>query len=134
MDTQLLAHQFRTGSTVVHIADSHYHKSESQFGYGVGVLSRSVHDTYVVGGGGSQVHIVIACTGAYHDFQFFGGIQNLGINDVAADNNSVGVFHSIQQFCFIAIFFQQSKFITCRFNLFANTVYRNFCKRFVCCN
>ena len=134
VNTQLLAHQFRTGGAVVHVADSHYHKSESQFGYGIGVLSRSVHHTYVVGSGGSQVHIVITGTGTYHDFQFFGGVQHLGIDDVATYNNSIGVFHSFQQFRLVTIFFQQSKFITCCFNFFADTVYCNLCKRLVCCD
>jgi len=134
MNAQLLAFQLRTGSTVVQIADSHYHKPESQFGHSVGVLPRSVHHTYIVGGCGIQVHIVIPRTGTHYDFQLFGGIQNLGINNVAADNNGIGIFHGFQQFCLIAIFLQQGKFIACCFNFFANTVYCNFCKRLVCCN
>ena len=74
VDTQFLAHQFRTGSTVIHITDSHHHQAESQLGHSIGVLSRSIHYTYVVGSSCFQVHIVITGTGTHHNLQFLGGI------------------------------------------------------------
>ena len=70
VDTQFLAHQFRTGSTVIHITDSHHHQAESQLGHSIGVLSRSIHYTYIVGSSCFQVHIVITGTGTHHNLQF----------------------------------------------------------------
>ena len=134
VDTQFLAHQFSTGSTVIHITDSHHHQAESQLGHSIGVLSRSIHYTYIVGSSCFQVHIVITGTGTHHNLQFLGGIQHFSINDVTADNDSVGIFHSLQQLGFFTIFLQQHEFVTCCFYFFTDTVYCHFGKRFVCCN
>ena len=134
VDTQFLAHQFRTGSTVIHITDSHHHQAKSQLGHSIGVLSRSIHYTYIVGSSCFQVHIVITGTGTHHNLQFLGGIQHFSINDVTADNDSVGIFHSLQQLGFFAIFLQQHEFVTCCFYFSTDTVYCHFGKRFVCCN
>ena len=51
MNTQFLAHQFCTGSSVIEITDSIYHHTQSKFGNSIRILSRSVHHTYVVSSG-----------------------------------------------------------------------------------
>ena len=33
---------------LIEIADSHHHHAKSQFGYCIGVLSRSIHNTHIV--------------------------------------------------------------------------------------
>ena len=68
MNTQFLTFQFSTRTTVIHIADSHHHQPESQFGHSIGVLSRSIHDTYIVSRSSLQIHIVIPCSGTHYNF------------------------------------------------------------------
>ena len=63
-------------------------------------------------------------------FQFFSSIQHLCINNITTDNDSISIFHCIQQLCFIGIFLQQSKLISGCFDFFTDTVYSNFGKRF----
>ena len=104
MNTQFLAHQFCTGSSVIEVTDSIYHHTQSKFGNSIRVLSRSVHHTYVVSSGSSQVNVVISRTGTYYDFQFFGSIKHLCINNIATDNDSISIFHCIQQLSLICIF------------------------------
>ena len=130
MDTQFLAHQFRTGSTVIEVTDSIYHHAQSQFGNSIGVLSRSIHHTNIVSGSGSQVYIIISCTGTNYNLQLFSSIQHLCINNITTDNDRISIFHCIQQLCLICIFLQQSKLISGCFNFFTDTVYCNFGKRF----
>ena len=134
VNTQFLTLQFRTRSTVIHIADSHHHHTESKFGYGIRVLSRSVHYAYTMSSGSFQVYIIVTCTCTYYNLQFFCSVQYCGIYNVATDNDGIGILHCVQQLGFFCIFLQQGMFITCRFNFFANTVYSYFSERFVGCN
>ena len=134
MDTQFLAHQFCTGSSVIEVTDSIYHHTQSKFGNSIRVLSRSVHHTYVVSSGSSQVNVVISRTGTYHDFQFLCRIQHFLVNDVTSDNHCIRILHCIEQLLFFCIFLQQSQFIARSFYFFPNTVDSYFSKRFLCRN
>ena len=130
MDTQFLAHQFCTGSTVIEVTNGVYHHAQSQFGNSIGVLSRSIHHANIVSGSGSQVYIIVSGTSTNYNLQFFSSIQHLCINNITTDNDSISIFHCIQQLCFIGIFLQQSKLISGCFDFFTDTVYSNFGKRF----
>ena len=131
---QRLAFQLRAGRAVVEVAHGHHHEAKGQFGHGVGVLSGRVHYAYAVGGGGVEVHVVIAGPGADNDLQLLGGIEHLGVHHIAADDEGVGVGYCCEQFCFFAIFLQQGQFITGCFYLFADAVHGNFGERLIGCD
>ena len=133
MDTQLFPLELCARGAVVHVAYSHHHQSESQFGYGVRVLSWRVHHAHVVCRGRFKVYVVVASTSAYHDFQLLGSLQYFCVDYVAADNQGIGIGHSLEEFGFFSIFFQQVQFVPSFFRYFADAVYRNFGKRLVCC-
>ena len=134
MDTQFLAHQFRTRFAVVEITNRHDHHTESQFGHRIRVLSRCIHHANPVSRSCLQVHIVISRTGTYHDFQFLCCIQHFLVNDITSDNHCIRILHCIEQLLFFCIFLQQSQFIARSFYLFPNTVDSYFSKRFLCRN
>ena len=97
-------------------------------------MTRGVHHAHVVCRGGSQVDVVIAGTGAHDDFQVFGGVEHLGVDDVAAHDDAFDIFHGFEQFGFFTVFFEEHQFQSGTFDFFFDTFYRNGCKRFVGCN
>ena len=81
----------------------------------------------------SEVDVVVTGTGTYDDFQVFGGIQYFCVDDVAAYDETLYIFYSVDQFGFFTIFFKKRQFHTGVFYLFSDTFYGNGCKRFICC-
>ena len=133
VDTQLLAFQLRAGRAVIQVAGGHHHQAESQFGHGVGVLSGRVHHADMMGGGRSEVYIVITCACTDNNLQLLGGVKDFGVHHIAADDEGVGIGHCLQQLGLFAIFLQQGEFIPCCFYLFADAVHGYLRERLVGC-
>ena len=85
-------------------------------------------------GGGSKVDIVVTGTGTNHNLQLLGGIEHLSIDLIRADDQCIGIFHSIKELCLLSIFLQKHQFITCCFNFCLNPIHSCCCERFLCCN
>ena len=66
--------------------------AESQFGNSIRVLSRSIHHTNVVSSSGSQVNIIISCTGTNHNLQLFRSIQHFCINNITRLHRLAQIF------------------------------------------
>ncbi len=104
VDTQFLSFQFCSRSSVIEIADSHYHHAESQFGNGIGVLPGGIHHTNIMCCRSSQVNIIVTRSGTDHNLQLFSGIQHFCIDNVTADNDRIHILDSIQQFSLFTVF------------------------------
>lgn len=107
--------------------------TEDELGYCIGVLARGVHDTYVVGRGCGQVDIVVAGSGTYYDFQVLGSVEHFGVDNVAAHDDAVDIFHGVEQFGLFAVFFEEYQLHAGAFYFFANAFYRNGGKGLICC-
>ena len=105
MDTELLSLELAARGAIIKVAHGIYHQAKSELGHGIGVLAGGVHNTYAMSRCGGEVYIVVACTGTYHDLELLGGIEHLGIDHIAADNDGIGIGHGSQQVGLIAIFF-----------------------------
>ena len=82
---------------------------------------------------GFQIHVIVTGPGTNYNLQLLGCIEHFRIDDITTDNDGIGIFHSFQQFGFLAIFFQQSQFVTCCFYLITDAVYGHFGKRLIGC-
>ena len=133
VDSQFLSFQFCSRCSVIEVADSHYHHSESQFGNGTGVLPRCIHHTNIMSCRSSQVDVIVTGSGTNHYLQLLGGIQHFGIDHVTADNDCIHILDCLQQFGLFTVFFQQDQFIACPFHYFADTFHSYRCERFICC-
>ena len=133
VDTEFLAFQFSAACAVVQVAYGINHQPESQFGYGVAVLTGSVHRYDLVCRGGSQVDVVIAGTGTHNDLQLLGCVQHLAVHNIRADDQCVSIGHCVQQLLFVCIFLQQGEFVTSLLNHLAYAVNGNLGERFFCC-
>ena len=61
--------------------------------------------------------------GANHNLEVLGSVENFVVDNVAADNESVGISHSIEQLLLFGIFFEESQFVAGAFNNFAYALY-----------
>ena len=105
VDTEFLSLELAARGAIVEVAHGIYHHAKSQLGHGIGVLAGGVHHTYAMSRCGGEVYIVVACTGTHHDLELLGGIEHLGIDYIAADDDGIGIGHGSQQVGLIAIFF-----------------------------
>ena len=106
MNTQLLAHQFRTRFAVVKITNRHNHHTESQLSNCIWVLSRSIHHTNAMCSSSLQIDVIVTSSSTNYDLQFGSGIKHFIINNITTDNNSIGIFYSFKELCFFCIFFK----------------------------
>ena len=133
VDTEFLTLEFGAAGTVVQVTNGINHQTESEFSYGVGVLTRGVHRYNLMGRSRGKVNIVITGTGANHNLEVLGGGEYFLVHDVGTDDDSVRISYCVKQLLFSRIFLQESKFIACFLHHLADTVHSHFGKRFFCC-
>ena len=86
-----------------------------------------------MGGGGGKVHIVVTGTGTYHNLELLGGIEYLGINHIATDDDGVDIGHGGKEIGLVAIFLQQYQLIAGCFNHFTDAIDRYLGKWLIGC-
>ena len=100
------------------------HQGDGQLGHGVGVLAGGVHHHDAPCGSGGQVHVVVTGTGAYDDFEFRGGGDDLGGHLIGTDDEGVHIGHGGNQVFLGGIFFKQSDLVATAFEDVLNAVHR----------
>ena len=133
-DTQLLTLQLTASLAIVEITNCENQQTEYQFGYSVGVLTRSILGYYVVSSSSSQVDIIITSTGANDNLEVLGCVEHLGISLVRTDNHRIHILHGIEKLSLLCIFFEQYEFIACSLYFFLNALDSSCCEWLFCCN
>ena len=111
-----LAAEFGAGCAVEIVTHVTNEQAEDEFGHGVGILPGRVHHNDITLGGGVEIHVVHAGTGAHHNAQMRSGAEHIGVDAVTADDEGVGIGHSGEQGGFVGVLFEQSKRVARRFD------------------
>ncbi len=122
------------GCAVVAVSHSHHGKTEHQFGYSIGILSRSILHAYTTRRGCLKIHIVITGTGSHYNFEITGRIDHFGVNFVGTHYQSIHIGHSLKKLLLALIFFQKQEFIARFVHHFAYPLHGHSRKRFFGCN
>ena len=122
VDRQRLALQLRTRTGSKAVAGHVDHHAQSQLGNGIRILTRSVHHDDTACRSRCKVDIIVTGTGTNDDFELLGGVDDLGRDLVAADDDRIGIGDSLQQLRLVRILLQQRERMTRALYDFANTV------------
>ena len=109
-ETELLVLELRARGTIEAVADSEEEHSEDELSYSVSVLPRSVHHAYAVSGSGLKVYVVVAGTSADDDLELLSSVEDLGIYDVATDDDCVDVGDSCEELSLSRVLFEEDYF------------------------
>ena len=109
-ETKLLVLELSTRGAVEAVAYAEEEHSEDELSDSVSVLSRSVHHAYAVSGSGLEVYVVVAGTSADDDLELLSSVEDLGIYDVATDDDCFDVGDSCEELGLSRVLFEEDYF------------------------
>ena len=109
-EAKLLILELSTRGAIEAVTYAEEEHSEDELSYSVSVLSRSVHHAYAVSGSGLEVYVIVASTSADDDLELLSSVEDLGIYDVATDDDCFDVGDSCEELGLSRILFEEDYF------------------------